>query len=341
MSSERGAAPGPKVSRRTALRLGGAAAAAGAGVGGAALLQASEGGLREAAFVGRLATYAGGAEDLIRRALAEVGVGAAEVRGKRVLLKPNLVETSRGHPQINTHPTLVVAAAEVFRGLGAGEVRVGEGQGHRRDSRLVLDESGMGAALREARLDFVDLNHDDPVEVPNAGDHTNFRTLWLPRSVVDADLVVSMPKVKTHHWAGVTCAMKNLFGVMPGIVYGWPKNPLHQQGIPNSILDIHATVGASLAIADGVIAMEGDGPIMGDARNLGAVIVGTNPVAVDATATRLMGLAPQAVRYLASASGRYGPIEADNIDQRGEPIAELAQRFEVLDLAHLAGLGAG
>ncbi len=332
----------PRLSRRTLLQLGGATAAV--GIGAAALLhdpEYPEAGLRAATFIGRLADYETDARDLIRRGLTEVGVTEREVRGKRVLLKPNLVETSRDHPHINTHPSLVVAAAEVFRSLGATEVRVGEGQGHRRDSRLVLDESGMGTALREARLDFVDLNHDDPVEVPNAGEHTDFQTHWLPRSVVDADLVVSMPKIKTHHWAGVTCAMKNLFGVMPGIIYGWPKNPLHQKGIPHSILDIHATVGASLAIVDGVVAMEGDGPIMGAPKDLGAILIGKSPVAVDATATRLMGLAPENIGYLAAASGLYGPILASHIDQRGEAIGDVAQPFEVLDLPHLAALARG
>ena len=82
-----------------------------------------------------------------------------------------------------------------------------------------------------------------------------------------ADLVVSLPKLKTHHWAGVTLAMKNLFGVMPGVAYGWPKNVLHHAGIPGSILDINAAVKPALAIVDGIVGMEGDGPIMGTPKN--------------------------------------------------------------------------
>ena len=101
-----------------------------------------------------------------------------------------------------------------------------------------------------------------------------------------------MPKMKTHHWAGVTLSMKNLFGVMPGVVYGWPKNVLHHAGIPGSILDINAAVRPHLAIVDGIIAMEGDGPIMGTPRAAGLLVLGTNLPAVDATCTRLMGLDP-------------------------------------------------
>ena len=73
-----------------------------------------------------------------------------------------------------------------------------------------------------------------------------------------------MPKLKTHHWAGVTLSLKNFFGCMPGRVYGWPKNVLHVRGIPESILDINAAVRPHLAIVDGIVGMEGDGPIMGD-----------------------------------------------------------------------------
>src|SRR5207249_2381655 len=75
--------------------------------------------------------------------------------------------------------------------------------------------------------------------------------------VLVAELVVSMPKVKTHHWSGVTLSMKNLFGVVPGAKYGWPKNILHWRGIHQSIVDICATVPIHFVIADAIVAMEG------------------------------------------------------------------------------------
>jgi uncharacterized protein (DUF362 family) len=77
-----------------------------------------------------------------------------------------------------------------------------------------------------------------------------------------------MPKVKTHHWTGVTLSMKNMFGVVPGSRYGWPKNVLHWAGINESILDICATVRPHFVIADGIIAMEGDGPLNGTPKAL-------------------------------------------------------------------------
>jgi uncharacterized protein (DUF362 family) len=228
--------------------------------------------------------------------------------------------------------------AAVFRRWQAREIFVAEGQGHCRDSELVLEQSGLGPILHADKIEFVDLNHDEVFLVPNRLGFTKLRDLGLPATLRRADLIVSLPKLKTHHWAGVTLAMKNLFGVMPGVFYGWPKNVLHHAGIPGSILDINAAVHPHLAIVDGIIGMEGDGPIMGTPRHAGILVMGTNLPAVDATAARLMGINPWRVSYLASSSGRLGPIAERHITQRGEPIAPLAKNFQLLDHPSLAVL---
>jgi hypothetical protein len=86
--------------------------------------------------------------------------------------------------------------------------------------------------------------------------------------VLEADFLVSMPKIKTHHWSGVTLTMKNMFGIVPGARYGWPKNILHWKGIQESILDLCAIVSVHFVIADGIVAMEGNGPLNGTPRPL-------------------------------------------------------------------------
>ena len=148
------------------------------------------------------------------------------LRGKTVLLKPNLVEYIPG-TEVNTDPRLVGAAASAFLALGAKSVVVGEGPGHQRDTFLVLAESGLEKELQARRIRFVDLNRDEIRQVRLQTGFTGLDRLWLPRTVLTSEVVVSMPKVKTHHWAGVTLSMKNLFGVVPGVAYGWPKNLLH------------------------------------------------------------------------------------------------------------------
>ena len=309
-----------------------------AGLGSKLLHDADEAGCRALAFVARARTYDDDLETKVRDGLVALGFGAARVAGKSVMLKPNLVEPSRDAPQVNTHPALVRAVAAVFRRWQAREVFVAEGQGHCRDSELVLEQSGLGPVLDAEKIEFVDLNHDEVFLVPNRLGFTKLAQLGLPATLRRADLIVSLPKMKTHHWAGVTLAMKNLFGVMPGVYYGWPKNVLHHAGIPGSILDINAAVRPHLAIVDGIIGMEGDGPIMGTPRHAGILVMGTNLPAVDATAARLMGINPWRVSYLASASGRLGPISERHITQRGEPIAPLVQNFRLLDHPSLTAL---
>src|SRR3990172_1121968 len=276
------------IGRRTFLL--GAGAALGCGLGAKLVWDHNEAFWQADVFIAKAASYDDRLAGIVRDGLAELGLDRAWAKGKSVLLKPNLVDPSRDAPHINTHPALVRAVAEVFRAWDAREVFVAEGPGHCRDTELVLEQSGLGPVLDEARIEFVDLNVDDVESTKNRVGLTNLKELWLPKTLRRADLVVSIPKMKTHHWAGVTLSMKNLFGVVPGICYGWPKNVLHRAGIPQSILDLTGTVRPHLAIVDGVVGMEGDGPLMGTPRTAGLLVMGTNLPAGDATATRLMGI---------------------------------------------------
>jgi uncharacterized protein (DUF362 family) len=292
---------------------------------------------RASVFVARNQRYDGPLERTIRDGLLAAGFEPAAVRGKRVLLKPNLVEPLRSCPQMTTHPALVVAAAEVFRRWGA-EVTVGEGPGHMRDTEWALVESGLQDALDDARLSFADLNYSELAWVRNAGRASALRGFHFPRQVIEADLIVSMPKMKTHHWVGYTGALKNLYGVIPGIRYGWPKNVLHYAGIPESIYDINASLPKTIAIVDGILAMEGDGPIMGSAKPMGLVVIGTNGTAVDATLGRIMGFDPDKIGYLQLAARRLGPVDESAIDERGERWQNVASPFRIIDAPQLRGL---
>jgi len=287
--------------------------------------------LRPRVCVARAASYAVDLEPILRAALAEVGVTRSAVAGKRILLKPNLVETATGAGHINTHPEVVRAAAKALRALGAGEVLVGEGPGHRRDTILVLEESGLAQVLVDEKLRFVDLNRQRGFAVANAGRRSGLVRLTLPVVLAEVDWIVSLAKLKTHHWAGATLAMKNLFGLMPGSFYGWPKNVLHYAGLQESILDINATVRPQLAIVDGIVGMEGDGPILGTPKTAGVLVVGTSLPAVDASAARVMGLDPAHIRYLAEAAGWLGPIADEAIHQVGENLADVRTPFQLVE----------
>jgi uncharacterized protein (DUF362 family) len=136
--------------------------------------------------------------------------------------------------------------------------------------------------------------------------------LWLPRTVLASDFIVSMPKVKTHHWTGVTLSLKNMFGIIPGCRYGWPKNVLHWAGTHESILDLCATVRPHFVIADGIVAMEGDGPLNGSPRYFNTILLADDPVAADATLARLMGLSAEKIAHIREAGRFIGNLD-DNI----------------------------
>jgi len=325
----------PKFNRRAWLLGAGATAVglAGAGLANRWLNRAAP------VFLARNQRYTGPLAKTIREGLRSVGFDPARVRGRRVLLKPNLVEPTRDAPHVTTHPAVVLAAVEVFRAWGA-EVAVGEAPGHVRDTEQALVESGLGEALRSERVEFADLNYAEVQRVPNRGGVSELAEFQFPTAVATADLIVSMPKLKTHHWVGLTASMKNLYGTLPGLVYGWPKNVLHFAGIPQTVIDINASLPERIAIVDGILCMEGDGPIMGTPKPMGLLAVGLNPTATDATLARIVGLDPARVPYLKMADGRLGPIDPARIPQCGEPWEGLVDPFDILDEPHLQDMRA-
>lgn len=260
---------------------------------------------------------------------ASRSISLISIRGKTVLIKPNFV----GFDLLgcmNTHPAVIAAAREAFLKLGAGKVLIGEGPSMDRDTEAVVESVRLREYTGRLNGDFVDLNIDDVQRVPLKTRASRLKELYFPKTVLGADFFVSMPKLKTHHWAGVTLSMKNLFGIVPGACYGWPKNVLHWAGIGKSILDINAAVRPDFAIVDGILGMEGNGPIQGTAKQANVLVFGNDPVAVDATCCRVMGLRPEKVKYLADAGTLLGHLAKEKIEQLGEPIASVRTPFAVL-----------
>jgi uncharacterized protein (DUF362 family) len=282
-------------------------------------------------FIGKAGSYSDDIASLILTGFRELQVSVQEIRGKRILLKANIVESHRNAEQIVTHPSVVIAAAEAFLQLGADKVIVAEGPGHCRDTYMILEEAGYDKIVDQKRITFVDLNYDDWLTISNAGTKTNLKSFAVPATLKQVDWIVSMPKLKTHHWAGVTLSMKNMFGALPGSFYGWPKNVFHQAGIETSIIDINSTLRPHFAIVDGIVGMEGDGPIMGTAKKAGVIVMGRNLTATDATCARLMGINPYKVKYLADAKGRLGPLNDSLITQRGEKWESVRTDFQLMD----------
>jgi len=276
----------------------------------------------------RAASYEQDLALLIHETLLEFSL---PVKGKSVLLKPNLVGLD---PLgiMNTHPVVIAAARESFLRLGAAQVLIGDGPAMDRDTEAIVESVRLREYTSSLAGVFVDLNVDEVERVSFKTRASRLKELYLPKTALGVDFLVSMPKLKTHHWAGVTLSLKNMFGIVPGSCYGWPKNVLHWAGIDRAILDINAAVRPDFAIVDGIWGMEGNGPIQGTPKSCGVLILGDDPVAVDATCCRVMGLRPEEVKYLAQAATLLGHIQTEQIQQLGESIADCRTPFAVLEV---------
>ena len=338
------------IDRRTFLKragivaAGSAAVGLGAGIGVPSLMRRLDRPWDRSAFappgrprvlVARVASYDTDLESVVEDGLRDIG---ASLDGRSVLLKPNLVEYDP-ETVINTDPRLVAATVLAVRRLGASSVMVAEGPGHRRDTPFVVSASGLGERLGDVDARFVDLNLAPVTRVPLHARFTELGELWLPRPVFDAGVVISMPKMKTHHWAGATLSMKNCFGCVPGRIYGWPKNVLHWAGLEEAIVDVAAAVRPDLQIVDGIVGMEGNGPIDGTPVGAGVLVFGTDPVATDSTAARVMGLDPAGIWHVSEAGRFLGQADPEMIAQIGEDPERSMTPFEVLPVFEHLKLG--
>lgn len=267
-------------------------------------------------------------QDLYKKLLQLLRDHQVSVQGKRVVLKPNLVEFDPG-TTINTHPLLVHAALEAFRAMGAADVRIAEGPGHRRVTLDLAEAAGYFSTIPKFEELFIDLNVDEVKLVHWPKPFSRLESLYLPNTALGCDLLVSIPKMKTHHWVGATLSMKNFFGLVPGAVYGWPKNVLHWAGISECIADLHASFPHHFAIVDGIVGMDGNGPIQGNPKAAGVLVAGSDLVAVDATCCRIMGIDPAQIHYLRLAQTSNQILE-QNVRQIGETIASVQSPFDLI-----------
>ena len=235
------------------------------------------------------------------------------IRGKTILLKPNFVGPDPLN-LINTHPAVVAAARESFLQLGAERVLLGDGPALDRDTEGIAESMHLSEYVGPLSRGLIDLNIDVPRKTLLHTNASTLKQLYFPETVLGADLVVSMPRMKTHHWAGVTLvAEKHVRRSFPATATVGQKIFCIGRELRVAMLDINATVRPDFAIVDGIIGMEGNGPTQGTAKPCGVLVMGDDPVAVDSTCTRIMGLVPEQVEYLAQAAVLLGNLKEQKI----------------------------
>ena len=253
--------------------------------------------------------------------LAPLGGIAAFVRpGQKVLLKPNMLAGKAPEKAVTTHPEILRGVIRAVRAAG-GLVSVGDSPGVGSPEQ-VARRCGLLQVIEEEGARFAPFRESVKVRVGQG----TFHELELARDILEADLVINLPKLKTHQMMGLTCGVKNLFGA----VVGMRKVRLHLQAGTDKeffalmLLELVEQIAPALTIVDAVVAMEGDGPGSGDPVPVGALLAGANPVAVDTVAAALLGLGPKVnwTQKVASQSGREGSDLA-GVDLLGTPLKEL------------------
>lgn len=226
--------------------------------------------------------------------------------GKRIFLKPNILGPCKPEMHVTTHPSLVRAAVEACRRRGAAEIVVGDNPG------MTAYGSTEHAARAAGILDAADGCYRNIAEAPQAvrGATPRMDELPVARDVLEADVVIGLPKMKTHVATAITGAVKNTFGY----VVGAAKTQLHAlypgpEAFARAVLDVYAVRPPDLSIMDAVWAMEGQGPSGGRPRFVGRLLASRDAVALDAAAARIMGLRVDEVPYLVAA-GKRGLGEA-------------------------------
>jgi uncharacterized protein (DUF362 family) len=256
------------------------------------------------------------------------GIGKVFPERGSVLIKPNLVEPRPPSEGLTTHPRVVEALIEVLREQGFGEIAIGEGSGLERDFEYLLQQTGFHDIGAKYGVKIHNLNHEVPVKV-EVPDPLVLPEVYLPRIIFEYDYIISVPKMKTHRGAVVSLGMKNLFGLLPGAVYGYPKNLLHRKGIFQCIADINSVVRPDFVLVDGIIGMEGHGPIFGTPKDIGLLVGGKDPLATDATAARAMGFDPQEIPpFQYSHLKGLGNLDEEDISIRGEGLEDVTMYFE-------------
>lgn len=244
---------------------------------------------------------------------------AQALGGKRVLLKPNLLAKHTPERAVTTHPALVRAVIRAVRRRGAASITVADSPGGVYNPgilRSIYKVSGLTDVCREegAAL-YTDCKSR---EVPAKGQVVKQFTLLEP--VLDCDVIINLPKLKTHMMTGLSAATKNLFGCIPGLQKAeWHMRFPDKERFGGMLVDLLCTVKPGFAILDGILAQEGDGPAGGTPRMVGIVAAAEDHLQMDLALCRMLSIRPKDVPYLNAAISRgLCPEQFDPACARGE-----------------------
>lgn len=260
--------------------------------------------------------------EIIKNQLFGAGVTAEMLRGKKIVIKPNLVMNKKPDFSATTHPAVIAGTARALRSIGAGELHLAESSGGPyTESTIRLHYNGCG--IKEmAQQENIILNYNTAASVMQFPAGAACRSFNVIRSIYDADVIVNICKLKTHSLTKMSCGVKNLFGVIPGT----EKVEMHArfsriESFTEMLCDLaqmfteNKTV---ITICDGICGMEGNGPTGGTPREYGVLMTSLSPFALDLAAEYLLGFAGTVPTVQASIKRELCPADITELNIIGD-----------------------
>jgi len=256
------------------------------------------------------------------------------IGGVESLIKPNstvVIKPNAGHfygpeTSVNTSPAMVSAVINAIKKARPGQIILAESSAVGADTLQCLDVSGIRKAAEEAGVTrIVDIKREkDLLSIPIRDSRSELTRVALPRFILEADHIINIPIFKSHVSMVFTCALKNLKGVVQDRVH----TQMHRTNLTEAIMDLWSVVKPDLNIVDMIRPAEGFGPHSTTPVNFGCVVAGQDPVAVDATICRMVGIDTLNVPYFISAFARHlGVYKEEEIEIRGKSIQEVHKKL--------------
>jgi len=245
-------------------------------------------------------------------------------RGDRVVIKPNLTFDRPADTGATTDPRVVKRIAELCQEEGAGEVIVAESSAVGVDTERAFEVNGIRKAVSGLGVKILDIKRNPFVKVRVPDGHA-IGTVEISSIVLSCDVLINVPKLKTHDQLPVTLGLKNMKGVIPDE----EKKRFHSQGLSWAIVDLNRLVKPDLTVIDGSIAMEGLGPIFGDRIKMGIVVASEDIVAADGIASKIMGFNPKKIDHIRFAwKSGIGTLDFRKIKVVGRSVGSVKRKFK-------------
>jgi len=255
-------------------------------------------------------------KEMVVKAVDLIGGIESFVRNdEKVFIKPNLCTLKRSETGATTDPNVVSAIIDLVQ-KQTNDVSIIESDSPATDAEIIWAYCGFYELAREKNVRLINLSKEPSLTI---------KGYRLPKTLFCPHVLINVPKIKTNDLTTVTCSLKNLFGLIADRF-----RAKYHRNVNGAILDINRIFKSDLIVADGLVGMEGNGPIAGNPVNLNVTIAGSNAVAVDSVVCNVIGVSPYDVNHVKmAADAGMGPISMDEIEAIGERVECVRKNFSL------------